>query len=173
MARDPDQSRIRWPPPSRLAPSEPGDEARPGLNGPALRKLSSNESPSAPPESVLDALRGALSEVRQYPSPDGAEVTEALTHLLARTESFAGLDSSQVLCGNGSVAPLRSTFAWYVGVGDPVVTSWRSLEAYPLFATWYGAGSHHDQLDRVFLRTAATWTRSLSGWPRTIARLCC
>jgi histidinol-phosphate aminotransferase len=102
--------------------------------------------------SVLEAMRAALSDVRQYPSPDGAEVTEALTQHLAQAEGFTGLDSSQVLCGNGSVALIRSTFASYVGAGDPVVTSWRSFEAYPLFATWYGAGSRHDPLDRVPLR---------------------
>jgi histidinol-phosphate aminotransferase len=95
-------------------------------------KLSSNENPFDPIPAVLAAI--ATSSVNRY--PDGAAVV--LRTALAARYGVA-LENTHVGAGSASILSQLITAA--AGVGDEVVYSWRSFEAYPGFVLVAGATS--------------------------------
>jgi histidinol-phosphate aminotransferase len=95
-------------------------------------KLSSNENPFEPIPAVLAAI--AASSVNRY--PDGTAI--ALRTTLA---DHYGLTPENVHIGAGSVAILSQLITAAAGVGDEVVYSWRSFEAYPGLVAVAGATS--------------------------------
>jgi len=95
-------------------------------------KLSSNENPFDPIPAVLAAI--ATSSVNRY--PDGAAI--ALRTALAARYGVA-LENTHVGAGSASILAQLITAA--AGVGDEVVYSWRSFEAYPGFVLVAGATS--------------------------------
>jgi histidinol-phosphate aminotransferase len=100
---------------------------------PEAFKLSSNENPFEPLPAVVDALRDAMS-VNRY--PDGAAA--GLRSILADRYGV-GLDEVHV--GAGSISILSQLLLATSQVGDEVVYSWRSFEAYPGLVTVTGATS--------------------------------
>ncbi|KQZ11879.1 aminotransferase [Microbacterium sp. Root53] len=86
-------------------------------------KLSSNENPFDPLPAVLEATRAA-TEFNRYPDATAARLREALG------ERY-GVEPDGVLIGAGSVALLQAFIQAAATVGDEVVYSWRSFEAYP------------------------------------------
>ncbi|MEY9952154.1 pyridoxal phosphate-dependent aminotransferase [Leifsonia sp. EB34] len=97
-------------------------------------KLSSNENPYPPLPSVVEAVAGTLSELNRYPNAGGAD-------LRGRLAERHGVEVDQVHLGSGSVALLAQLISAAAGVGDEVVYSWRSFEAYPGLVTVAGATS--------------------------------
>ena len=95
-------------------------------------KLSSNENPFDPIPAVLAAI--ATSSVNRY--PDGAAI--ALRTALAARYGVA-IENTHVGAGSASILAQLITAA--AGVGDEVVYSWRSFEAYPGFVLVAGATS--------------------------------
>jgi histidinol-phosphate aminotransferase len=95
-------------------------------------KLSSNENPFDPIPAVLEAI--ASSSVNRY--PDGSAI--ALRTALADHYSLA---PENVHIGAGSASILSQLITAAAGVGDEVVYSWRSFEAYPGFVAVAGATS--------------------------------
>jgi histidinol-phosphate aminotransferase len=95
-------------------------------------KLSSNENPFDPIPAVLAAI--ATSSVNRY--PDGAAVV--LRTALAERYGVT-LENTHVGAGSASILAQLITAA--AGVGDEVVYSWRSFEAYPGFVLVAGATS--------------------------------
>lgn len=95
-------------------------------------KLSSNENPFDPIPAVLEAI--ASSSVNRY--PDGSAI--ALRTALANHYS---LEPENVHVGAGSASILSQLITAAAGVGDEVVYSWRSFEAYPGFVAVAGATS--------------------------------
>ena len=89
----------------------PGEQPRGGR----VIKLNTNENPYPPSPRVLEAIAEAASEdVRLYPNP----MAEALCESAA---AVYGLDSAQVLAGNGSDELLMMIIRACVGHGDRVV----------------------------------------------------
>ena len=98
--------------------------ARPGL-GERLWKLSSNENPFEPLDSVLAAVADAAGSLNRYPDMYATPVVE-------RVAALTRVDVGQVVVGNGSVAVLAHLLSAVVNWGDEVVYAWRSFEAYPI-----------------------------------------
>lgn len=97
-------------------------------------KLSSNENPYPPLPSVVEAVAATLTDLNRYPNAGGADLRQRLAER-------HGVDVEQVHLGSGSVALLAQFISAAAGVGDEVVYSWRSFEAYPGLVTVAGATS--------------------------------
>lgn len=104
-----------------LPPYVPG--ARP--RGTMSDKLSSNENPYPPLPRVLAAVTDAAADLNRYPDLSAADLVQAIA------DRF-GLQSDQVVVGNGSVAVLETILRALCEPGDEVVFAWRSFEAYPI-----------------------------------------
>ncbi|WP_166876826.1 histidinol-phosphate transaminase [Salinibacterium sp. ZJ450] len=95
-------------------------------------KLSSNENPFDPLPSVVAAI--SQSGFNRYP--------DALaTRLRERLAARHGVTVDQLHVGAGSVSIIAQLIAAAATVGDEVLYSWRSFEAYPLLTTVAGATS--------------------------------
>ena len=109
--------------------------ARPDAASPVeIAKLSSNELPFPPQESVVEAITRAVAGVNRYPEMTG----ETLTQALARRW---GVEAEQVVVGNGSVALIQHLLDAVCRPGDEVVIPWRSFEAYPICIAVAGASA--------------------------------
>ena len=107
--------------------------ARPDAASPVeIAKLSSNELPFPPQESVVEAITRTVAGVNRYPEMTG----ETLTQALARRW---GVEAEQVVVGNGSVALIQHLLDAVCRPGDEVVIPWRSFEAYPICVAVAGA----------------------------------
>jgi histidinol-phosphate aminotransferase len=90
-------------------------------------KLASNEVPFGPLPAAHEAVAAAMHDANRYPDNDAGALRDALAELY-------GLDTAQVLVGNGSVQLCQHLFLTTVEPGDEVVFSWPSFEAYPIQA---------------------------------------
>lgn len=95
-------------------------------------KLSSNENPYPPLESVLNVTRERLESFQLYPDMGAVAVRERIAqHFGVRTE--------EVAVGAGSVEVAQQLIHASAGEGDEVVFAWRSFEAYPILVQIAGA----------------------------------
>lgn len=97
-------------------------------------KLSSNENPYPPLPRVLAAIADAAADLNRYPDLAATELVEAIA-------AVVGVDSDQVVVGNGSVALIETVLDAICSPGDEVVYAWRSFEAYPIAVALAGATS--------------------------------
>jgi histidinol-phosphate aminotransferase len=95
-------------------------------------KLSSNENPFDPLPAVVAAI--AATSVNRYPD-------SAATALRERLAARFGVSIDEIQVGAGSVAILAQLISAAASVGDEVLYSWRSFEAYPGLVTVSGATS--------------------------------
>ncbi|MET1044508.1 MAG: histidinol-phosphate transaminase [Microbacteriaceae bacterium] len=95
-------------------------------------KLSSNENPFEPLPSVVAAI--GQSGFNRYPDALATRLRERLAERHAVTVD-------QLHVGAGSVSIIAQLIAAAATVGDEVLYSWRSFEAYPLLTTVAGATS--------------------------------
>jgi histidinol-phosphate aminotransferase len=95
-------------------------------------KLSSNENPYPPLDSVRHALERAAGQANRYPDMFATELGEAIAARHA-------VDAAAVVAGCGSVAVLGHTLQAFCDAGDEVVYAWRSFEAYPILVRLQGA----------------------------------
>lgn len=108
----------------------------PGARGadPDAHKLSSNENPFPPLESVRRAVETAAAQLHRYPDMFATELSAALA-------ARHGVDASGIVAGTGSVAVLGHVLQTFCDAGDEVVHAWRSFEAYPILVQLQGAVS--------------------------------
>ncbi|MDQ6989994.1 MAG: histidinol-phosphate transaminase [Mariprofundaceae bacterium] len=95
-------------------------------------KLASNENPYGVPPQAVQAMQDAASEVHRYPDGDCFALKQALA-------SEHGVETSQLLVGNGSNEVLELIIRCFAGVGDEVVYSQRGFIVYALATTAAGA----------------------------------
>ncbi|WP_165217052.1 histidinol-phosphate transaminase [Schaalia sp. ZJ1691] len=88
-------------------------------------KLSSNEMPQPPDQSIIDAASQALAQVNRYPDLTASELRGALAQRF-------GVDADEVCVGTGSSAILMAALMAVCCDGDEVVFPWRSFESYPI-----------------------------------------
>ena len=107
---------------------------RPGGSpaSPDAIKLSSNENPFPPLESVLRAARDAAAKLPLYPD-------NAATELAQVVAARHGIAAEQLAFGAGSVSSLMQVLQATCRAGEEVIFAWRSFEANPLAATVAGA----------------------------------
>jgi len=95
-------------------------------------KLSSNENPFAPLDSVREVVAAATGQLHRYPDMFAGELVEALA-------ARHGVGASSVVAGCGSVAVLGHVLQAFCDAGSEVVSAWRSFEAYPILVGLQGA----------------------------------
>lgn len=132
--------------------------------GEDVAKLSSNELPYPPQESVLAALTAAAGGVNRYPEMTG----DALVEAIARRHAVA---PEQVVVGNGSVALIQHVLDTVCDEGDDVVLPWRSFEAYPICIAVAGARAVKVPLTADGRHDVAAMIAAVT--PRTRALLSC
>lgn len=101
-------------------------------SGADVHKLSSNENPYGPLDSVRQALERELAGINRYPSMGVEE-------LGARLAERYGVDAGQLAFGAGSVEVATQLARACAGPGDEILFAWRSFEAYPIIARVAGA----------------------------------
>lgn len=94
-------------------------------------KVSSNESPFPPVQSVREAAIASLEQTHRYPDAAAQELRDALGR-------EHGVEASQICLSTGSVAVSGDLVRALVGEGDEVVFAWRSFEAYPILVGSHG-----------------------------------
>lgn len=105
--------------------------ATPGAGEQAF-KLSSNENPYPPLESVAGGLSAELGAINQYPNAAAPELVDALAARL-------GVEPDTIALGAGSVEVAGQLIHATANPGDEVLFAWRSFEAYPILAHVAGA----------------------------------
>lgn len=103
-------------------------------------KVSSNENPFPPLESVRAAIAQAAATVNRYPDM-------AVSALTARIARELGVEPVNIATGTGSVGVLGQVVTATCDPGDEVVYAWRSFEAYPIVVALAGAQSVQVGLD--------------------------
>jgi len=95
-------------------------------------KLASNENPNGPPPKAIAAMQEVVTKVHLYPDGDCFELKQALAQ-------EHGIQSKQLLIGNGSNEVLELIIRSFAGVGDEVIFSQRGFIVYALATTAAGA----------------------------------
>lgn len=95
-------------------------------------KLSSNENPYPPLPAVIEAI--AKSSLNRYPESSAAGLRDLLG-------ARYGVSPERIQVGAGSASVLSQLITAAAAVGDEVLYSWRSFEAYPLTVAAAGATS--------------------------------
>lgn len=103
-----------------------------GKSMPGAVKLSSNENPYPPLESVAQAVREQAGSIQLYPE---------MSALPLRTRIAERFDVrvEEIAVGAGSVEVASQLFSASAGDGDEVIFAWRSFEAYPILVQIAGA----------------------------------
>ena len=100
-------------------------------SGDGWTKLNTNESPFAPPESVLRAISAEAAKLARYPNPRSESLREALADDL-------GLGADQVLVGNGSDDVLNLLARAFGGRGKSTLQTFPSYSLYPVITAIAG-----------------------------------
>lgn len=98
----------------------------------SLIELGSNENSHGPSPRTREAVLDCLHELYRYPDPLGGELKLALA-------SYHGLDTAQILLGNGSHELLMMLAQVFAGPGTDVVASEYGFAVYALAAQAAGA----------------------------------
>jgi histidinol-phosphate aminotransferase len=107
------------------------DVARRYRRGP-IAKLGSNENPYGVPQEVRDAMTMAVATPHLYPDPSGRRVAQEIA-------AQAGLETEQVILGNGSEDLLNVLARTVLRPGDEVVTLYPSFPLHEDYARMMGA----------------------------------
>jgi histidinol-phosphate aminotransferase len=100
--------------------------------GKALTELGSNENAFGPSPRARETILDQLHQLHRYPDPLGGELKLALA-------SYHGLDTAQILLGNGSHELLMMLAQVFAGPGSEVLASQYGFAVYALAAQAAGA----------------------------------
>ncbi len=114
-----------------------------GIDPETIIKLAANESPEGPFPGVVEAALEALVDSNRYPDNDLWDLSHALAAEL-------GVDRSNLLFGNGSVALLTDITNSVGGPGSNSVYGWPSFVMYRFAAIWAGADFYEVPLKEDF-----------------------
>lgn len=118
-----------------LTPYKPGrpiEEVERELGITGSIKIASNENPLGPSPRALEAMAAALPTVHRYPEGGAVVLAEKLAARL-------GVDSRQIVFGNGSNEILELACRLLAGPGDEVLFSADAFLVYPLVTIAAGA----------------------------------
>src|ERR1044072_6873721 len=101
-------------------------------HGGALVKLASNETPWAPAEPVLEAIKAAGASLNRYPDPGN-------TLLRKRLAERYDTNPERITLGNGSCDILLGASQALLEPGAEIVNAWPSFSMYPHLAALTGA----------------------------------
>ncbi len=103
-----------------------------GKSVPDAVKLSSNENPYPPLDSVREVVAEQLDRFHLYPDMGATAVRQRIAERL-------GVEAQQVAVGAGSVEVAQQLVNASAAEGDEVIFAWRSFEAYPILVQIAGA----------------------------------
>ncbi|WP_136443224.1 histidinol-phosphate transaminase [Pacificoceanicola onchidii] len=95
-------------------------------------KLSSNENPFGPADSVKEAIARAAHDVHRYPSVDHAELRAAIAEI-------HGVQADRIICGVGSDEVLHMLAQAYAGPGEEIIYTEHGFSMYKIIAHAVGA----------------------------------
>ncbi|MGR6468247.1 histidinol-phosphate transaminase [Rhizobium sp. PAMB 3182] len=113
-----------------IATYVPGKESAPGVA--KVYKLSSNETPLGPSPKAIEAFRGAASHLELYPDGQATELRQAIA-------SVHGLNTANLICGNGSDELLGLLCHVYLGPGDEGIITEHGFLVYKIQIMGAGA----------------------------------
>ncbi len=111
---------------ARIDPYNPGEREE------GLVKLSSNENPLGPSPRAIEALHAASAELSFYPDGASTELREALAQQL-------GVNTDNIVVGNGSDEVLTLLAAAYISPGDRVIIPRYTFSQYEFSSRLFGA----------------------------------
>lgn len=111
-----------------------------GIDPDNIVKLASNESPEGPFPGVVEAAMQTMMESNRYPDNDLWDLSHALAAEL-------GIERSNLLFGNGSVALLADIANAVGGPGTNAVYGWPSFVMYRFASIWSGMDYSEVPLD--------------------------
>ena len=115
-------------------PGKPIEETQRELKIRRVVKLASNENPLGPSPVAVRAMRGTLGELHRYPDASAYHLKVALSRHL-------GVDTRQLIVGNGSNEVIDFLIRTYCVAGDEIVTSHAAFIAYRICAQIHGVGT--------------------------------
>ena len=95
-------------------------------------KLSSNENPFGPSESVINAYNEAVKDITLYPDPSNSLLVKKLS-------KFYSINQNNIICGCGSDEILHLLARAYLSGNDEAIVSENSFAVYPLAIQASGA----------------------------------
>ena len=95
-------------------------------------KLSSNENPFGPSESVINAYNEAIKDITLYPDPSNSLLVKTLS-------KFYSINPNNIICGCGSDEILHLLARAYLSGNDEAIVSENSFAVYPLAIQASGA----------------------------------
>jgi len=95
-------------------------------------KLSSNENPFGPSESVINAYNEAVKDITLYPDPSNSL-------LIKKLSQFYSINENNIICGCGSDEILHLLARAYLSGNDEAIVSENSFAVYPLAIQASGA----------------------------------
>lgn len=110
-----------------LTPYVPGEQPKDAQ----YVKLNTNESPFAPPQSVIDATRLEAGKLHLYSDPESAALTK-------KAAEVWGVKKSQILMTNGSDEALNFAFMAFCDENHPIAFPDITYGFYPVFAALNG-----------------------------------
>ncbi|WP_102107279.1 histidinol-phosphate transaminase [Oceaniglobus roseus] len=113
-----------------IAPYVGGESKLPGARD--VVKLSSNENPFGPSDSVREAIRKSVHSLHRYPSTDHGPLRRAIGEV-------HGLDPERIICGNGSDEIISMLCQAYGGPGHEVIHTEHGFGMYRISALAAGA----------------------------------
>ncbi|WP_026620163.1 histidinol-phosphate aminotransferase [Ensifer sp. WSM1721] len=134
---------------STLKPYVPGEQPRMAN----LVKLNTNESPYAPSQKALEAIRAAASDdLRLYPDPVALSLRQAIA-------ARYGVLAAEVFVGNGSDEVLAHAFAALLKHDEPLLYPDISYSFYPTYAGLFGIDAVEVPLNAAFRIDIADYRR--------------
>lgn len=113
-------------------PGKPIDEVKRELKLRHVIKLASNETPYGPSKKVLAAVRKEAAQINRYPDGGCFYLRQALAKRL-------GVQTNQLIFGNGSDEIIVMALRAFVGEGDEVIVAKPSFLIYEIAARIEGA----------------------------------
>ena len=138
----------------KVTPYTPGEQ--PKVTG-RIIKLNTNECPYPPSPEVEKALKAlSVDELRLYPAPDAAELTEAIAE-------FHGTPASRIFVGVGSDDVISVAFQAFFNGSDPLLFPDVTYSFYPVWAELYGIPYETPALDEGFHIIPADYKKKNGG----------
>ncbi len=123
-----------------LKPYTPGEQ--PKIAG-RLIKLNTNENPYGPAPGAVKVMNDEIERLNLYPDPEASLFTEAVA-------GYYGIDSNQVIAGNGSDEMLAFVFMALQGPNGKIYFPEISYSFYPVYCDIFGAEGIKVPLDNDF-----------------------
>jgi histidinol-phosphate aminotransferase len=113
-------------------PGKPVEDVQRELGLERVIKLASNEGPSGPFPSALDAMAAAAADLNRYPDGGVFRLTAALA-------GRHGVSTEEITVGAGADGCIDLLSQAVLDPGDEIVCGWPSFPSYPIYAQKQGA----------------------------------